>query len=129
MIISVADPSLIKLVMKGDDVVGFIFSYHDVSAGLQKARGRLWPFGWFHILRDRKKTDWVNVNGVGLLPEYQGLGANTILYIEVAKSIQAFDFVHADIVQVNENNFASRSDMENMGVNWYKRHRNYKRDL
>ena len=128
-IISIADPSLIKLVMKGDDVIGFIFSYPDISAGLQKSRGRLWPFGWYHILRDRKRTEWVNVNGVGLLPEYQGLGANTILYTEVAKSIHSFNFKHADIVQVDEKNFASRSDMENLGVRWYRRHRRYQRDL
>ena len=129
MIMSVAHPSLIKLVMKDEDVIGFIFSYHDVSAGLQKSRGRLFPLGWIHILLDRKRTEWVNVNGVGLLPEYQGLGANTILYTEVAKSIRAFEFKHADIVQIREDNFASRSDMENMGVQWYKRHRSYHRDL
>jgi hypothetical protein len=128
-LIAVADSSLIKLVMKGEDVIGFIFAYHDISAGLQKAKGRLWPVGWYHILKERKRNDWVNINGVGMLPRYQGMGGNAILYTELEKSIHAFGFKHMDIVQVNETNFESFNDMEAIGVQWYKRHRSYKRDL
>ena len=128
-LIAVADPSLIKLVMKGDDVIGFIFAYHDISAGLQKAKGRLWPFGWYPILKERRRNEWVNINGVGMLPQYQGMGGNAILYTEIEKSIHAFGFKHMDIVQVNETNFESFHDMEAIGVQWYKRHRSYKRDL
>ena len=125
-LLTIVDPSLIKLVMKGDEIAGFLIAYHDVSAGIQKARGRLFPFGWFHILRDRQKTDWVNVNGLGLLPEYRGLGANAVLYTELRDTIAAHGFKHMDIVQVNETNFNSRSDMETMGIEWYKRHRHYR---
>jgi hypothetical protein len=128
-LLTIVDPSLIKLVMKGEDIAGFIIAYHDVSAGLQKARGRLFPFGWFHILRDRRKTEWANVNGLGLLPQYRGLGANAMLYTELADTINAYHFKHVDIVQVNETNFNSRSDMETLGVEWYKRHRHYKLTL
>ncbi len=125
-LLAIVDPSLIKLVMKGDEIAGFLIAYHDVSAGIQKARGRLFPLGWFHILRDRQKTDWVNVNGLGLLPQYRGLGANAMLYTELRDTIATHGFRHIDIVQVNETNFNSRSDMETMGVEWYKRHRHYK---
>jgi hypothetical protein len=128
-LIGVADPRLIKLVLKGDDVVGFIFAYPDISAAIQRAQGRLFPLGWFYLLQERKRTRWVNVNGVGLLPAYQGSGANTLLYAELAESVHTLGFEHVDVVQVNETNFASRSDMEAIGVRWYKRHRSYQRDL
>lgn len=128
-LLTIIDPSLIKLVMKGDEIAGFIIAYHDVSAGLQKARGRLFPFGWFHVLRDRRVTDWVNVNGLGLLPQYRGLGANAMLYTELRDTINSHNFKHIDVVQVNEANFNSRSDMETMGITWYKRHRHYKMTL
>jgi len=128
-LIDIADPHLIKLLMKGEDVVGFIFAYHDISAALQKAGGRLWPFGWYTLLQERKRTKWVNINGVGLLPAYQGLGGNALLYAELEKSVRAFDFEHIEVVQVNEKNLASRADMEALGVQWYKRHRSYKRAL
>jgi GNAT superfamily N-acetyltransferase len=128
-IISVADPRLIKLILKDDHLIGFIFAYHDITVGIQKARGRIWPFGWYHILRDRRRTKWVNINGVGVLPSYQGMGVNAILYTEIKKSVEELGFEHVDVVQVNEINFESRSDMETMGIRWYKRHRSYKRNL
>lgn len=129
-IMTIADPSLIKLIMKEKAIIGFIFAYHDLSRGLQKANGRLFPFGWFHILRDRRKTEWLNINGIGLLPHYQGLGGTTILYTALADTVhQSPQFVHADVVLVDEQNKKSFADMEQVGVRWYKRHRQYQLDL
>jgi GNAT superfamily N-acetyltransferase len=128
-LITIADPRLPKLVMLGDDVIGFLFAYHDISASLQRARGRLFPFGWYHLLTGRRRTDWVNINGMGVLPTYQGRGAVILLYTEVAKTIKSFGFKHADIVAVGEDNVKSRTDMETIGVQWYKRHRTYHRML
>jgi len=129
-IISVADPGLIKLVLNREGrMIGFIFAYHDISAGIQKARGRLLYAGWVHLLRERRRTAWVNINGVGLLPEYQGLGGNTILYTELQKTIRAYGFKHIDVVQVDEKNLKSYRDMVALGVKWSKKHRHYKKRL
>jgi GNAT superfamily N-acetyltransferase len=128
-IIEVTDPGLVKTVMKGDEMVGFIISYYDLSGALQRCKGRLWPFGWYWLMTERRRTKWAIINGAGLLPEYQGLGANVLLYTELAKTIKEYGFEFADLVQVNEVNRASMADMENVGVNWYKRHRAYKIQL
>ena len=64
-----------------------------------------------------------------MLPGFQGMGGNAILYTEIDKSVKAFGFKHIDVVQVNEKNFTSYNDMEAIGVQWYKRHRSYKRSL
>lgn len=125
-LLTIGVPQMVKLVMKGDEIAGFILSYPDVSAGLQKAKGRLFPLGWAYVLLDRRRTKWANVNGLGLLPQYRGLGANVMLYTELAKTVREQGFEHVDIVQVNEENFNSRSDMESLGIQWYKRHRHYK---
>ncbi len=124
-----ADPRLIKLVMKGEKVVGFVIGYPDVSAGIQRANGRLWPFGWIHILLEFKRTKWVNFNGVGLLPEHQGVGANAVLYTELAKSTLEFGFEHADLVQVADTNIESLGEVAAVGGEWYKRHRTHRRGL
>lgn len=129
LIITIADRRLIKLVMKDERIVGFVFAYPDLSAGLQKAKGRLWPFGWFYILRERKRTRWVNINGLGVLPAHRGLGSNAILYTELEKALRACDFEHADLIQAEEGNYKSLADMEALGVKWYKRHRGYRRTL
>jgi hypothetical protein len=125
-IIDVADPGLIKLVLnRKGDLIGFIFSYHDISEAIQKTRGRLLPFGWWHLMRERKRTKWVNINGIGLLPDYQGLGGNAILYTELQKTVRAYGFEHMDVVQVDEKNLKSYRDMIAVGVKWYKKHRHY----
>lgn len=128
-LISLADPRLIKLIQKDGQLIGFIFAYHDVTQAIQKIKGRLWPVGWLRLLQERKRTKWVNINGVGVLPEYQGMGVNAILYTEIYKSVMDLGFEHIDVVQVSEENFQSRSDMETMGIRWYKSHRAYQRDL
>jgi GNAT superfamily N-acetyltransferase len=128
-LLMVADPRLLKLVLREGEVVGFIISYHDIAPALQRSKGKLWPAGWWHILQERKQAVWVNVNGIGLLPEYRGLGANTLLYTELQKTVHEFGFKHIEVIQVDEFNFKSRSDMEAIGVQWYKRHRSYRYKL
>jgi GNAT superfamily N-acetyltransferase len=128
-VISVADPTMIKLVMKDDRPVGFVISYPDLAAGIQRCNGRLWPFGWLHLMWERKRTKWVTLNGVGLLPEYQGFGANAILYTELAKTLREFGFEYGDYVQVAETNLASLGDAAKMGFPLYKTHRIYRRLL
>lgn len=125
-----ADPKLIKLVMKGNKPVGYLFAYPDVSAALQKTRGRLFPFGWLTLLRELKRTDWLNINGAGLLPEYRGSGGTAILYSEIFKSVrESAQFKHAEVVQIGVENAAMQREMENFGIDFYKTHRIYSRAL
>lgn len=126
---TIADPRTIKLVMLGDDVVGFVFAFPDLSAAIQRARGQLWPLGWCYLLREFKRTKWVDVNGLGLVPQHRGMGANVLLYTELAKTLRDYHFEHADIVQVGEDNMKSLAEMQAIGVQWYKRHRVYQRRL
>ena len=129
-LISIADPRLIKVVMKENKVIGYLFTYHDVSAGLRRAKGRLFPFGWLHLLIEQKRTKWLNVNGLGILPEYQGRGGNAVMYAALEDTVRShFNFEHIDTVFIGEENFPSFSDNETMGVKWYKRHRMYHKDL
>lgn len=125
-LLSIADHRLIKLVMKGDEVIGFLLAFQDISAGLRRIKGRLWPLGWLVLMREFRRTEWVNVNGMGLLPEHRGVGANAVLYTEMAKSVQDFGFKHADVVQVEEKNAKSLAEMTALGVQWYKTHRVYR---
>ncbi len=127
--IQIADPKLIKLIMSDREVAGFILAYADISKGLQKARGHLLPLGWLYLLLEQKRTKLVNLNGMGFLPRYQGLGGNALLYTELEKTLRQFQFEKAEFVQVDERNFKSKSDMETIGTHWHKRHRTYRLPL
>jgi ribosomal protein S18 acetylase RimI-like enzyme len=128
-LISAADPRLLKLVMKGDDVAGFVFAYPDVAVALQRTRGRLFPLGWLWLLREQRRSEWAVVNGIGLLPAYRGVGGDVLLLTELERSLRARAFKHVDAVMVGEDNDASRANLEKLGVRWYKRHRSYRRRL
>ncbi|MCL4530318.1 MAG: hypothetical protein M1282_12995 [Chloroflexi bacterium] len=129
-ILWLADPRLIKLVMKNDKAVGFMFAYPDVSAALQKTRGRLFPFGWLTLLLELRRTDWININGAGFLPEYRGSGGTAILYSEMFKSVSENPRCHhIDIVQIGTENEDMQREMRNFGVDFYKLHRVYQRHL
>jgi len=129
-LIWLADPKLVKLVMKDNKAVGFLLAYPDISVALQKTRGRLFPFGWLTLLLELRRTDWININGAGLLPEYRGSGGTAILYSEMFKSVgENPRYKHADVVQIGVENENMQREMENFGVDFYKMHRTYKKDL
>lgn len=129
-LIRLADPRLVKLVMKDDRVVGFLLAYPDVSTALQRTRGRLFPFGWLTLLFELRRTDWININGAGLLPEYRGSGGTAILYSEMFKSVSENPrYKHAEVVQIGTENENMQREMENFGIDFYKMHRTYSREL
>lgn len=128
--IQIADPRLIKLIMSGDQIAGFVISYANISNALRQTKGKLWPFGWIPLLLEQKRTKVVDLNGVGFLPKFQGLGGNALLYSEVEKTLRQFkQFQRAELVQVDERNFKSKADMERIGVHWHKLHRVYRYTL
>ena len=125
----VAEPHMIKLIFKGDQVIGFQFAYPDISAAIQRQKGEMWPLGWVDFLAEKKRTRWVNVNGNAILPQYQGLGANAILYDEMAKTIMdSSRYDYADLVQVQDTNSKMLSDMQAIvPMNIVKRHQIYQK--
>jgi hypothetical protein len=124
-----ADPRLIKVVMKGDEPVGFLFAYPDISAAVQRTRGRIFPFGWISLLRELRKTKWVNINGAGMLEGYRGLGGTALLFSEMQKSIMEGGFQHADLVQIGTENDRMLRELRSFGVEFYKVHRIYEQDI
>jgi hypothetical protein len=125
-----ADPHLIKIVMKDERPVGFLLAYPDISAALQRTHGRLFPFGWVAVLRELRNTDWININGAGMIEEYRGLGGTAILYSEMIKSVAENPrYRHAEVVQIGLENMKMQREMENFGVDFYKMHRVYQMDL
>ncbi len=128
-LLAVADPSLIKIITQAEEMVGFLFAFRDVSAALQRSKGRLLPLGMLDLMLEFKRTQWVAINGVGILPEFQGRGGNALLYSEMEKTIRKAGFRHADITQVAESAVQMRRDLETLGGVPYKKHRVFLQDL
>jgi len=128
-ILRFADPHLIKIVMKADQIVGFLFAYPDISGALQRTQGSLFPFGWVNLLLESRKTRWVNINGMGMLREYRGAGGTALLFSEIEKSIRMHGFEHAELVQIGAENDRMLRELRSVGVDYYKKHRMYEYQL
>jgi hypothetical protein len=129
-IMTIADHRLIKIITHAGEVVGFLFAFHDVSAALQRARGRLFPFGLIDILLEMKRTDTVSANGMGILPEHQGHGGNALLYYAMGQTLLEFkQFRHVEMTQVAETTRQMRADLKNLNGVEYKNNRVYRKNL
>jgi GNAT superfamily N-acetyltransferase len=126
----VADHRLIKLIMHGEEIVGFLFAFPDASAAFQRAKGRLFPFGIVDLLLEMKRTKTVSGNGMGILPEFQGTGGNALLYYEMGKTIlDHYDFKFVEMTQVAETTRQMRADLKNLNGVEYKNHRVYRKAI
>jgi hypothetical protein len=127
--IGLTDYRLIKVIMHEDEMVGFLFGFPDVSAALQRARGRLTPWALADLLLELHRTDWLALNGAGLVPEFHGVGGNALLYAEMDNTVRNYNFKHVDLTQVAETTQQMRADLVNLGGKFYKNHRVYHKSI
>jgi len=130
--IKIADLNLITAVMDGDRMVGFGITLPSFSRALQKTRdGRLWPFGWWHLLRILKwhRTDTVDLLLIGVLPEYRQKGANALIFNDLILQFQRYGFRYAEAMPQMETNEAVRSQWQYLENRQHRRHRCYRKDL
>jgi len=129
--VDIVDPSLIKFVMKGEEVIGFLIAYPNVGEALQKIKGRLWPFGFIRLLRSVKTSRRLDLNGVGILPQHRGSGANALMYAETARTVVGsgrFDW--AELIQIEEKNMKMQAELRQvLEAEVIKKHRLYTKSL
>lgn len=128
-LIDVINPKLIKIITYEEKIVGFMLAFPDITKALQRHNGRLTPFAIVDLLISLKKTDWISLNGAGVLPEYHGRGGNALLYYEMEKTLKDFGFKYLELTQVAESAVQMRKDMAIAGGDFYKTHRVYHRKI
>lgn len=76
----------VTLIVDSDDkMVAFQITMPSLSEAFQKARGRLYPFGFIHLMKALKRPKVLDVYLVGILPEYQGKGVNALLMLDLTQ--------------------------------------------
>jgi len=129
-LIQIANPELVKVIAHKEKVVGFLLGFHDLSAAIQKSKGKLNPLSMYRLMREYKKSDWLLINGLGILPEHQGSGANLLLYAEVENVVKTYkQFKHLEMVQIQETTAKMLSNVETLQGKTHKIHRMYQMPL
>jgi len=67
-------------------VIGFAITMPSLSKAFQKAKGKILPFGFIHVLQAIKKSDQVDMYLIGVLPEYQKFGVTSIIFRDLIQS-------------------------------------------
>lgn len=124
------NPKFVKIITnEKDKPVSFIIGMSDLSKGLQKSKGFLFPFGFLHILRAYKKANQLNLLLGAVDPDYRGRGLNAVMAIKMIESAKSLGIKKVDSHLELEHNTKVRAEMEKLGGKVYKRYRVYQKDL
>ncbi len=111
------------------EVVGMAITIPDVNQALERMKGRLLPFGWWHFLNKGRIMDRVRVGFLGVKPEYQHTGVAAKLYEEHFNAAEARPQKGGEMGWILETNTAMNRGMEAMGGRVVKRYRVYEREI
>lgn len=102
-----------------------------LSYALQKAHGKLFPFGWWHLAKAVyiKPAPVLDMLLIGVLPEWQNKGVNALLFAEIIPVAQKMGFVWAETHVQLEDNEKSQVQWAHLDCTIHKRRRCYKKDL
>lgn len=129
MYVPVLDLRMVTLVENAEgELVAVGISMPSLSKALQKAKGRLWPFGWFHLLRTLfwKRPEVLDLLLVAVRPDYQGKGANALLFTDLIPIYQKLGYKYAESNPELEENGKVQNQWQYFQVEQHKRRRCYK---
>jgi GNAT superfamily N-acetyltransferase len=112
-------------------LVGVGVTMGSLSRAMQKAKGRLLPFGWYHIIKAMryKFDDTVEMLLIAVKPEYQGKGVNALLFCDLIPTYNEAGFKWAETAPQLENNMKELNQWDVLNPEYTKRRRCYRKKL
>jgi ribosomal protein S18 acetylase RimI-like enzyme len=100
----VLNPEYVVVIRKEGKVVAFIIGMPSLSEAMQKAKGKLFPFGFIHILKAMKNPEVMDLLLTGVHPDYQKLGLPAILINELQSVIMKHNIKYVETTGMFETN-------------------------
>ena len=125
----IVDPRFIKVVEAKDGLIGFAIGLPDMSDGIRKARGRMFPFGIFHIIRASRKSKKLLMMLGGVRKDYRGKGIDVLMAVKMFEACIKYKMELIDIHLVLEVNTRMRAECERIGGEIVKKFRIFQKDL
>jgi ribosomal protein S18 acetylase RimI-like enzyme len=126
---SVLQPEYIVLLYKDGKMVGFIVGLPSLSKAMQKANGKLLPFGFYHIMKALKHPEEVDLLLTGVDPHYQKMGLPAILISELQKTMIAKGVKYVETTGMFESNLKGATHWKNYDHIQHKRRRCFVKSL
>ena len=128
----ILDLNMVTLVEDANnELVGVGISMASLSRALQKAKGRLWPFGWWHLLKALfiKRPPILDLLLIAVKPEYQGKGVNAIMFADLIPIYIKYGFEWGETNPELEVNDKIQSQWHYLDNRIHKRRRCYTKEI
>lgn len=123
-------PEYIKAVLDKDDkLVAFVIAMPDISEGFRKANGKLFPIGFFHILRSFKSSHQLNLLLGSVKENIRNSGIDALLAVGLFKSAKEGHLETMDSHLILEENIKMRALLERLDSTIYKGYRIFQKEL
>lgn len=119
------DPVYVEFIEKDGEPIGFSLALPDINQAIKGLNGKLFPFGLFKFLANKKKIDQLRVIIMGVKKEYQKKGIDAIFYRNIIREANKRGIKGAEISWVLEDNLAMKQTAEKLGARVYKTYRIY----
>ena len=133
MFLPILDLRMVTLVVDSEDqVIAAGISMPSLSEALQKGKGRLLPFGWYHLLKViflKKYPKVLDLLLVAVKPEYQNKGVNALLFYDLIPVYQKIGFEYAESNPELELNDKVQAQWEYFKTEQHKRRRCFKKEI
>ena len=129
MYVPVLDLRMVSIVEnEQNEIVAVGISMASLSEALQKAKGRLFPFGWYYLLKALlwKRPKMLDLLLVGVRPDYQNKGVNALLFTDLIPVYQQLGFEYAESNPELELNEKVQNQWQYFKTEQHKRRRCYK---
>ncbi|HMY83091.1 MAG: GNAT family N-acetyltransferase [Saprospiraceae bacterium] len=129
--IPLLNPRLIKLITdESGEVVAFVIGMPDLSGAIKKSRGRIFPFGWFHILRAFRNSKRMVLLLGAVKNEMQNKGLDAVLAVRLIRSALDLGFDIMDSHLIMRKNIKMRREIERLeNHRMYKEYTIYSKEL
>lgn len=127
MYLPIVDLRMVTLITDADDkLIGVGISMPSLSEALQKAKGRMLPFGWYYLLKAlfmKRRAKMLDLLLVAVKPEYQNKGVNALLFSDLIPIYQKLGFIFAESNPELEMNGKVQAQWEYFKTEQHKRRR------
>ena len=99
MYLSIVDTKMLTFVEnEHGELVAAGISIPSLSEALQKCNGEIFPFGWWHLLKAMywKKPDTLDLLLIGIRPDYQNKGLNSLVFVDLFDNYKKLGFKYAE---------------------------------
>jgi len=126
----ILDPRFVKIIALDERrPIAFILGLPNMTPGIQRARGRLLPFGWWHILRAARRSTQLDLMLGAIDSAYRGRGLDLLMGWRLTESARTAGFRTLESHLILETNLPMRAECERMGAKEIKRFRIYRKAL